>query len=117
MIVCRARLSRRSPPRLRRCRIVWSLEAGTGATAARRAKAASERTRPRCDQATITSAATIGPDAGLVEQLWCERTDVAEDLVLELVRLGRRGRDPPCERAQDELGREFVDGAGAGAAQ
>ena len=35
----RARLSWRSPPRLSRCRIVWPLEAGKGATPARRAKA------------------------------------------------------------------------------
>ena len=62
--MCRARLSWRSPPRLSRCRIVWPLEAGTGATPASRAKAASERTRPWCDQATISCAATIGPTPG-----------------------------------------------------
>jgi hypothetical protein len=44
--------------------VVWPLEAGIGATPARRAKAASERTRPRCDQATISWAATIGPTPG-----------------------------------------------------
>ena len=59
--VWRARLSWRSPPRLSRWRIVWPLEAGSGATPASRAKAASERTRPGCDQVTISCAATIGP--------------------------------------------------------
>jgi hypothetical protein len=62
--VCSARLSCRSPPRLSRCRLVWPLEAGIGATPARRAKAASERTRPGCDQATSSWAATIGPTPG-----------------------------------------------------
>ena len=57
-------MSWRSPPRLSRCRVVWPLEAGIGATPARRAKAASERTRPWCDQATISCAATIGPTPG-----------------------------------------------------
>ena len=52
------------PPRLSRYLVVWPLEAGTGATPARRAKAASERTRPRCDQATSSWAATIGPTPG-----------------------------------------------------
>jgi hypothetical protein len=37
-----------------------------GATPARRAKAASEWTRPRCDQLTISCAATIGPTADSV---------------------------------------------------
>ncbi len=60
MTVCRAQLSCRSPPRLSRCRVVWPEEAGIGATPARRAKAASERTRPGCDQLTISWAATIG---------------------------------------------------------
>src|SRR3954447_24720167 len=60
-MVCRARLSWRSPPRLSRWRIVWPLEAGSGATPARRAKGASERTRARGDQLTISCAATIGP--------------------------------------------------------
>ena len=60
----RARLSWRSPPRLSRCRVVWPLEAGIGATPASRAKAASERTRPWCDQVTISWAATIGPTPG-----------------------------------------------------
>ena len=60
----RARLSWRSPPRLRRWRVVWPLEAGSGATPASRAKAASERTRSWCDQVTISCAATIGPTPG-----------------------------------------------------
>ena len=60
----RARLSWRSPPRLRRWRVVLPLDAGTGATPARRAKQASERSRPWCDQATISCAATIGPTPG-----------------------------------------------------
>jgi hypothetical protein len=63
-IVCSARLSWRSPPRLSRCRCLCPLEAGTGATPARRAKQASERSRPWCDQATISWAATAGPTPG-----------------------------------------------------
>ena len=63
-MVWRARLSWRSPPRLRRWRVVRPLEAGSGATPASRAKAASEPTRPRCDQVTISWAATIGPMPG-----------------------------------------------------
>ena len=45
-------------------RVVWPEEAGIGATPASRAKAASERTRPLCDQLTISWAATIGPTPG-----------------------------------------------------
>ena len=97
MTVCRARLSWRSPPRLSRCRVVWPLEAGIGATPASRAKAASERTRPWCDQADDQLGGDDRADAGLVEQPGCERAHVGEDLAFELVRLrrsrpGRGGR-------------------------
>lgn len=59
-----ARFKRLSPPRLRRCRVVFPLEAGTGLTPARTANAASERTRPGCDQATMITAALIAPIPG-----------------------------------------------------
>ncbi len=106
--MCKARLSWRSPPRLSRCRTVLPLEAGTGATPASRANAASERTRPWCNQAMITSAATIGPTPGSSSR--CERADVGEDFALELFCFGGRGLDPARERAQDELRGQLVDG-------
>ena len=49
-MVCRARLSWRSPPRLRRWRTVWPEEAGIGAEPPGMANAASVRRRPRCDR-------------------------------------------------------------------
>ena len=49
--MCRARFKRRSPPRLIRWRTVFPEEAGIGFTPARLANAASDRTRPGCDQA------------------------------------------------------------------
>ena len=65
--------------------MVWPLEAGTGATPARRAKQASERepagVRPGDEQLGGDDRA----DAGLVEQSRCERTDMREDLAFELV--------------------------------
>jgi hypothetical protein len=105
-MVCSARLSWRSPPRLSRCRIVWPLEAGTGATPARRAKAASERSRPWWDQATISCAATIGPTPGSSSS--CECAHVRQDLAFELGGLDGRSFDPSCECAKDEPHREFV---------
>ena len=57
-------MSRRSPPRSRRWRTTCPEPAGTGATPARRAKAASERRRPGCDQATSSCAALIVPTPG-----------------------------------------------------
>lgn len=49
--MCKARLSLRSPPRLRRWRLVLPDEAGIGLTPARLDNAASSRTQPGCDQA------------------------------------------------------------------
>src|SRR5450830_802814 len=49
--MCRARFKRRSPPRFIRWRTVFPEEAGIGFTPARLANAASDRTRPGCDQA------------------------------------------------------------------
>ena len=98
----RARLSWRSPPRLSRWRIVCPLEAGSGATPARRAKAASERTRslvrPGDDQLRGDDRA----DAGFVEQFGHERTDVFEDFALELVGLCGRGLDRRASERSDE---------------
>src|SRR5215213_10156918 len=62
--MCRARLSRRSPPWLIRWRTVLPEEAGMGFTPARLAKAASERSRPGCDQAVNATAAVTGPIPG-----------------------------------------------------
>ena len=45
-------------------RIVWPEEAGIGAAPASRAKAASEWTRPWCDQESTTCAAAWGPTPG-----------------------------------------------------
>src|SRR5699024_11760335 len=55
--ICSALLSRRSPPRLSRCLTVLPDDAGIGFTPANAAKAASERTLPRCDHAEIGRAA------------------------------------------------------------
>src|SRR5438552_13613579 len=103
--VCRARLSWRSPPRLSRCRVVLPLEAGTGATPARRAKAASDRSRPGCEQATISCAATIGPTPGSSSNAGAH---VTEQLALELGGLEGRCFDPAGEAAQHEPRRELV---------
>src|SRR5215218_2959135 len=51
-MVCKARLSCRSPERLSRCLVTCPEEAGIGLAPARAAKAASERSRPACDQLT-----------------------------------------------------------------
>jgi hypothetical protein len=57
-MVVRARLSRRSPPRLSLCRSVFPDDAGIGQVPASAANAASDRTRPGCDHAVSTHAAT-----------------------------------------------------------
>jgi len=67
-MVCKARLSWRSPLRLSRCLVTCPEEAGMGLTPARAAKAASERSRPACDQLTSTWAALIGPTPGQLQQ-------------------------------------------------
>ena len=56
-----ARLSRRSPPRLRRWRSVFPEDAGMGQVPESDAKAASERIRPPWDQATRMTAALTVP--------------------------------------------------------
>ena len=89
--------------------MVWPLEAGTGATPARRAKAASERTRPRCDQAMITSAATIGPTPGSLSNCGASRRTWPR-ISRFVVGLGSsRPRSARASAAQDELRREGVD--------
>ena len=60
-MLCRAQSRRRSPRRLRRCRVVMPGDAGMGTTPAGMASAASLGTRPWCDQATRVVAPTIGP--------------------------------------------------------
>ena len=47
-------------------------------------------------------------DAGLVEQLWCERAHVNEDLALELSGFDSRRFDPAGKAAQDKPGRTLV---------
>src|SRR5690625_7537144 len=64
MAMWRARLRRRSPPRLIRWRTVFPDDAGIGLTPARLANAASERTRPGCDHAAKAMAAVTGPMPG-----------------------------------------------------
>ena len=56
-------------------------------------------------------------DAGLIEQLRCERLYVDEQFPLELSRFGGRGFDPAGEAAQHEPGRELVGAGGACLAQ
>ncbi len=63
-MVCKARLSCRSPPRFSRWRTTWPEEASTGAAPASIAKAASERSRPGWDQLISTWAAVTGPIPG-----------------------------------------------------
>lgn len=62
--VVSARLSRRYPSRLSLCRCVFPDDAGTGQVPAAAAKAASDRTRPGCDHAVVTEAATTEPTPG-----------------------------------------------------
>src|SRR5277367_6667362 len=62
--VVSARLRRRSPPRLSLCLNVFPDEAGMGQVPASAANAASERTRPGCDHAVKTDAATTEPTPG-----------------------------------------------------
>ena len=60
-MVCRARFSARSPPRLSRCRTVRPLLAGSGLVPPRAANAASLRQRPGGRSDTMAWAALTGP--------------------------------------------------------
>jgi hypothetical protein len=115
--VWRARLSWRSPPRLRRCRVVSPLEAGSGATPASRAKAASERTRSLCDQLTEQLCGDDRSDARLVEERRGECADVTEDLALEERCLVGGRLDALGEGAERDDGGEMVGGASVRAAE
>jgi hypothetical protein len=90
----------------------WPEEAGTGATPASRAKAASERTRPRCDQATISCAATIGPTPGSSSSAGA-RSSSAD----ELERRSRPQRSTPADGKRAQLVAEPVGGGDDHAAQ
>lgn len=59
-----ARLSCRSPERFSRCLVTCPDDAGIGLTPAKAANAASDRSRPACDQLTRIWAALIGPIPG-----------------------------------------------------
>lgn len=61
-----ALLRPRSPLRLSLWRMVFLEEAGMGLVPARAANAASERTRPRWDQAVSAIAAVMAPDAAVI---------------------------------------------------
>jgi hypothetical protein len=61
---CRARFGWRSLPRFSRWRTTRPEEASIGAAPASMAKAASERSRPGCDQPISTCAAVTGPTPG-----------------------------------------------------
>ncbi|MEJ7655399.1 MAG: hypothetical protein WKH64_19725 [Chloroflexia bacterium] len=102
-----ARLSCRSPPRLSRCRLVWPLEAGIRATR-RGGQAASERSRPWCDQATISWAATIGPTPGSSSSRGASARTCPRISCSRLVSLDGRSLDPAAEAAQHEPCRDLV---------
>src|SRR5579859_650703 len=80
--------------------MVWPEEAGMGAAPARRAKAASFRRRPGCDQLISSWAALDRTDTRLVEQLRSEFGDERMDLVLEL--LGLVGEDEQSAREHSQ---------------
>ena len=74
-------------------------DAGIDATLARTANAASDRSRPACDQLTSTWAALIGPmrDKAGAEQLQqprSDRTHQPADLAFELAGLAGQELDP-----------------------
>jgi hypothetical protein len=71
-MVCSARFSCRCPPRLSRSRTSWPEEAGIGATPPSMAKAASERSRPGCDQLISGWAAATGLPAWALGQVEAE---------------------------------------------
>lgn len=60
-MVCTARFSARSPPRLSRHRVVLPLLAGIGQVPAREANAPSWRQRPGWEYDTMACAALTGP--------------------------------------------------------
>ena len=105
--MCSARLSWRSPPRLSRCRWSGRLRRGSGRRRRAGRTQASERTRPECDQATISWAATIGPTPGSsssrVRARGRERGSRARAR-----RLRRSRLDPAGEAAQDDPHRELI---------
>ena len=90
-MMCRARLSCRSPDRFNRWRVCCPDEAGIGLTPARAANAASDRSRPACDQLTSTWLALSGADGPHTRQFGQPRgsgIDERGDLGVELVGFG-----------------------------
>jgi hypothetical protein len=74
-MVCRGRLSWRSPERLRRWRVVSPEDAGMGAAPEKAANAAPEPNRPVCDQLIRTWAALIAPTPSRASSCgWAEVT-------------------------------------------
>jgi hypothetical protein len=99
-ILCSARLSWRSPPRFSRCLMTCPDDAGMGLAPASAAKAASERSRPVCDQLTSTWAALIGPTPGSSSSHGRDRGHQPLQLGPQLGGLGGQQLDAPGGRAQ-----------------
>src|SRR5215470_2452346 len=111
-----ALLSARSPPRLRRWRVVWPLDASMGLVPASRAKAASLRQRPGWENNTMACAALTGPMPGC---LVSSGGQVVDDLgELGLVRCQRPGgvRQRQGEAADLALAHRLVPGGVTGLA-
>ena len=77
--------------------MVWPELAGIGGAPPRRAKQASERSRPGCDQADDDLCRRDRPDPCLGEQLGRESLDQGGDLPLERPLFGGQQLDPPGE--------------------
>jgi len=75
---------------------------GDRCAAARRANAASEVIRPRCDQERTSCAAASRPYARLVEEPRCERADQLLDLSRERLLFAGQLQNAPGDRAECE---------------
>ena len=91
-MVCRARLSWRSPPRSSRSWLRWPEDAGIGATPAWRAKLASVRTAPRRRSADQGHRGQR-PAAHLGEQLGALSGDQDQQISLQRLHLAGEGAD------------------------
>jgi hypothetical protein len=107
-MVCSARFSCRSPDRFSRWRTTRPELAGSGATPASAANAASERSRPGCDHAHSSCAATIGPTPSTVSKGRNRRGDKLRQLGLQLGRLLLQQLDPAGGRPQRPHGHALL---------